>query len=89
MELLRQLVESEKLTIPDLEAEVRELGFSTESLTPEETNLIFEQLSTKYKNSKPSKKNTGLSTKVATPVSATDTLKSDLRRGLQESRAEL
>lgn len=88
MELLKQLIESEKLTIPDLEAEVRGFGFNPENLTPEETNLIFEQLSTKYKNNKPSKKIAGAIAKQGA-VSPVEFLKTDLGKGLREVNAEL
>lgn len=88
MELLKQLIESEKLTIPDLDAEVRDLGFNPETLTTEETNLIFEQLSTKYKSSKPSKKSAGAIAK-HNAISPVEALKTDLGKGLREVNAEL
>ena len=88
MELLKQLIEDERINIPDLEAEVRGFGFNPENLTPEETNLIFEQLSTKYKNNKPSKKSASAIAKQGA-VSPVEFLKADLANGLREVNSEL
>ena len=88
MELLRQLLQEEKLTIQDLEGEVKALGFDPTNITDDQVGQVFDKLRVKYKANKLGKSTVGAIAK-HNAISPVEFLKTDLGRGLREANSEL
>lgn len=88
MELLRQLLQEEKLTIQDLEGEVKALGFDPTNITDDQVGQVFDKLRVKYKANKLGKSTVGAIAK-HNAISPVEALKTDLGKGLREVNSEL
>ena len=72
MELLKQLLTESKITVPDLEREVKALGFDPTKLSDSDALVIADKLKTMYsgKSLKGSKKQSNLSLELVTDKAA-------------------